>query len=124
MMQLGQPMAFCSAKRRPIMKELRTRTKRCFRSHTTLVVTLIAVLGIFSSYPGSAEGEMRSKQASSRKDNDKLACEDARESALKLAKLDCMTGAGVLDKAKFSKCECNPMGGKSLCAVTVTYKCD
>ena len=104
------------------MKKFQT-TKRSSRTSSAIAVTLLVALGMVPSHVGSAEGETRTKHASNRNDSNALACAEARESALKLAKLDCMTSGGVFDKPEFSKCECNPMGGKPLCSVSVTYQC-
>ena len=94
-----------------------------FRVLSSVAVALL-MLGVFASHPGSAEGERRTKHSSSRKASQNVACDEARESASKLAELDCMTSGGVIFKPEVSKCDCQPMGGKWLCSVAVTYECD
>lgn len=96
---------------------------RSFRVLSLLAATVL-VVGVFSAPSRSAEGAKRTKHSSSRQTTQKAACEEARESALKLAELDCMTTAGVITKKEVSGCDCNPMGGKWLCSATVTYQCD
>ncbi len=85
--------------------------------------TLTCLLGALSSYADSTEKEQRTKQGSSRQNTGALACDKARKSAVKRAKLDCLTSGGVIDSPEFSGCKCNPMGAKALCSVTVTYEC-
>jgi hypothetical protein len=96
---------------------------RSLRVLLTLVAALLLV-GAFSAQPGSAAGEKRTKESSSRHTSEQVACNDARESAKKLAELDCMTGAGVLTKESIGNCNCQPMGGKWLCSASVTYECE
>jgi hypothetical protein len=84
----------------------------------------MALLGTLSSYADSAEEEKRTKQGSSRKNTEALACDNARKSAMNRAKLDCLTSGGIIGSAEFSGCKCNRMGGKPLCSVTVTYECN
>ncbi len=81
------------------------------------------LLGTPSSHADSVEEEKRTKCGSSRQNTSSLACEKARVSALNRAKLDCLTSGGVIGATELSGCECNPMGGKALCSVTVTYEC-
>ena len=85
---------------------------------------LTCLLGALSSYADSTEDGRRIKRSSSRQNTGTLACDNARKSALNRAKLDCRTSGGLIDSPEFSKCECNPMGGKALCSVTVTYACN
>lgn len=84
----------------------------------------LAVVGILYSSSALAEGETKTKLGSSRQSTQKLACDRAQESALKLADLDCNTGGGIMTSPKVSNCDCEPMGGKWLCSVKVTYRCD
>lgn len=84
----------------------------------------LAVVGILFSSSALAEGTTRTKQGSSRQSTEKLACERAHESALKLADLDCNTSGGIMASPEISDCDCEPMGGKWLCSVKVTYRCD
>lgn len=88
------------------------------------VSAALAVVGMLSSSPALAEGETKTKQGSSRQSTQKLACDRAQESALKLADLDCDTSGGIMTSPKISNCDCEPMGGKWLCSVKVTYLCD
>jgi len=74
----------------------RERRKSRFRVLSFVMGILVALLVRVSSYAGFAEGEMRTKHGSSRQNNDALACDDARESALKLARLDCLTSGGAI----------------------------
>lgn len=103
---------------------------RCFekgneicRAVSSISAALI-VVGMLSSSAALAEGETKTKKSSSRQSTQKLACDRAQESALKLADLDCGTGGGIMTSPKMSDCNCEPMGGKWLCSVKVTYRCD
>ena len=101
-----------------------TKERRSFYPLLTAIATLMLLLGPFPSYADSAEEEMRTKQGSSRKTTDALACDSARNSAMNRAKLDCGTSGGIMSSAKFAGCKCNRMGGKPLCSVTITYECN
>jgi len=89
-----------------------------------LLAATVLVLGVFSAPSRSAEAKMRTKHSSSRQASEKAACDEARESALKLAELDCMTTGGAITKKKVAQCHCDPMGGKWLCSSSVSYECD
>jgi len=103
---------------------------RCFEKSNkichaiSIVSAALAVVGMLSSSSALAEGETKTKHGSSRQSTQKLACDHAHESALKLADLDCNTAGGILASPKISDCDCEPMGGKWLCSVKVTYRCD
>ncbi len=101
-----------------------TKGKRSFCLLSSAIVTLVVLLGALSSYADSVEEEKRTKQSSSRQNTRTLSCDKAHNSAMKLAKLDCLTSGGLIDSPEFSDCKCNPMGGKPLCSVTVTYECN
>ena len=101
-----------------------TNGRRSFHLLSSAIVTLVVLLGALSSYADSAEEEKRTKQSSSRQNTETLACDNARNSAMKRAKLDCLTGGGLIHSPEFSNCICNPMSGKPLCSVTVTYECN
>jgi hypothetical protein len=101
-----------------------TTERRNSRPFSIAIVTLVMLLGALSSYADSTEEEQRTKQGSSRKTTEALACNSARKSAMNRAKLDCGTSGGVLGSAEFSNCKCNRMGGKPLCSVDVTYGCN
>ena len=90
---------------------------------SSAIVTLVVLLGAPSAYADSVEEEMRTKQGSSRQNTEALACDKARNSAMSRAKLDCRTSGGLINSPEFSGCKCNRMGGKPLCAVTITYDC-
>jgi hypothetical protein len=79
--------------------------------------------GVLPPRADSAAKERRTKKGSSRQSTSAIACDHARDSAMKLAKLDCSTSAGVIDSPEFSDCDCNPMGAKALCSVRITYEC-
>ena len=100
-----------------------TEGRRSFHLLSSAIVTLVMLLVALSSYADSAEEEKRTKQGSSRKNTEALACEHARNSAMKRAKLDCSTSGALIGTAEFSNCKCNRMGGKPLCSVNVTYEC-
>ena len=101
-----------------------TNGRRSFHLLSSAIVALVVLLGALSSYADSAEEEKRTKQSTSRQNTRTLACDNARNSAMKRAELDCLTSGGQIDSPEFSSCECNPMGGKPLCSVTVTYECN
>jgi hypothetical protein len=100
-------------------------TKGSKSSHllSSAMVTLVMLLGALSFPADSAAEEKRTKRQSSRQNTEKLACDEARESAMNRAKLDCLAGGGIIDATEFSDCKCNRMGGKPLCSVTITYEC-
>ncbi len=95
-----------------------TEGRRSFSPLSSAIITLMVLLGALSSYADSAEEEKRTKQGSSRKNTETLACDNARKSAMNRAKLDCSTSGGVIGSAEFSGCKCNRMGGKPLWSVT------
>ena len=101
-----------------------TKGRRSFHLLSSAIVTLVVLLGALSSYADSAEEEKRTKRGSSRQNTEALACDNARNSAMNRAKLDCLTSGGLIDSPEFSNCKCNRMGGKPLCSVTVTYECN
>ena len=90
------------------------------------LVAFAGVTGLLqtpSAHADSIEEEKRTKSSSSRQNTSTLACDNARTSAMKRAKLDCLTSGGLIASPEFSGCECNLMAGKALCSVTVTYEC-
>ncbi len=101
-----------------------TKGRRSFYLLSSAIVTLVVLLGALSSYADSAEEEKRTKRGSSRQNTETLACDNARNSAMTRAKLDCLTTGGVIGSPEFSNCKCNRMGGKPLCSVNVTYECN
>ena len=101
-----------------------TNGRRSFHLLSSAIVALVVLLGAPSSYADFAEEGKRTKQSTSRQNTRTLACDNAHNSARKRAKLDCLTSGGLIDSPEFSSCECNPMGEKSLCSVTVTYECN
>jgi hypothetical protein len=90
---------------------------------SSAIVTLVVLLGALSFPADSAAEEKRTKRESSRQSTEKLACDTARDSAMRRAKLDCLASSGIIDATEFSACKCNRMGGKPLCSVTITYEC-
>ena len=101
-----------------------TKGRGSFCLLSSAIVTLVVLLGVVSSYADSAEEEKRTKQGSSRQNTEALACDNARNSAMNRAKLDCRASGGLIDSPEFSNCKCNRKGGKPLCSVTVTYECN
>jgi hypothetical protein len=100
------------------------KERRSFYLLSSAIVTLLVLLGALSSYADSTEEEKRTKRGSSRQNTEALACDNARNSAMNRAKLDCLASGGLIGSPEFSNCKCNRMGGKPLCAVNVTYECN
>jgi hypothetical protein len=101
-----------------------TKGKKSLDLLSSAIVTLVLLLGAPSSFADSVEEEKKIKKGSSRQNTEALACDKARQSATKRAKLDCRTNGGLIGSPEFSNCKCNRMGGKPLCSVSVSYQCD